>query len=396
MKRKEIHNRMEQVIPEVPGIFHQAMEGTLGLICRQETAQRRENGMNIHTKRFRKRALILVMAAVLVAATAGIAAGLHFGLFETLLGTGRNNGEAFIQRGLAKVSFNECDVEVKEAAYDGISLYLVYSVRERAATAPAGVYDERSKRWRADESSLPAMARDNIGWWVDHIWINGKSIDMPNMSGGEVTGSDTPGELLFYQMYRLDQEGVYLKDKVEIALPIGERQPLDSLVIHKDPFSVELPQKGMVAFTLDASSREGVVTTHPNQEKDMPEMTAKVSEVTYSPINLYITLDYAVKPEALAAYIAEHGEGEYGEDGKLLWKYEGIEIAEAWTMGLELVDGNGKPLLYDGALGYGGFQGGGKDRAWFMYPALETYPEAIFLAPMEGDTADMSLAVRVK
>lgn len=396
MKRKEIRNRMEQIIPEVPGVFHQAMEDTLGLICRQETAQRRENGMNIHIKRFRKRTLILVMAAILVIATAGIAAGLHFGLFETLLGTGRNNGEAFIQRDLAKVSFNECDVEVKEAAYDGISLYLVYSIRERAATAPVGVYNEAAKRWIADESSLPAMERDNIGWWVDHIWIDGKSIDMPSMSSAEVTGSDTPGELLFYQMYRLDQEGVYLEDMVEIALPIGERQSLDSLVIHKDPYSVELPQKGIVTFALDASSRKGIVTTHPNEEKDIPEMTAKVSEVTYSPINLYITLDYAVKPEALAAFIAQNGEGVYSEDGKLLWKYEGIEIAEAWTMGLELVDGSGKPLLYDGLLGYGGFQGGGKDRAWFMYPALETYPEAMFLAPMDGDTADMSLAVRVK
>jgi hypothetical protein len=120
---------------------------------------------------------------------------------------------------------------------------LVYSVRERAATKPAGVYDETAKRWFADESSLPAMQRDNIGWWVDHIWINGKSIDMPNMSGGDTMGSETPGELLFYQMYRLDQENVYLNGKVEISLPIGERQPPESLKVHKDPYSVELPPK---------------------------------------------------------------------------------------------------------------------------------------------------------
>lgn len=395
MKKKEISWQMDEITPKVPAAFHQAMEGTLGLICRQEAARRSANDMNIHTKSFKRRTLAIVMAAVLLAATAAIAAGLHYGLFATLLGMGRDSAEAFIQRDLAKVSFGECDVEVKEAAYDGIALYLLYSVRERAAADPVGVYDESTKRWLADESSLPAMERDNIGWWVDHIWINGKSVDMPNMSGGETMGSDTPGELLFYQKYRLDQENVYLSGKVEIALPIGERQPLDSLVVHKEPFSVELPKKGMVTFTLDTSVREGIVTAHPNEEKDMPQMTAAVSEVTYSPLNLYITLDYAVKPEALAAYIAENGEGFYGEDGKLLWKYEGLEIAEAWTMGLDLVDGGGKPV-FDGPQGYSGFQGGGKDRAWFMYPPLETYPDQLFLAPVGGGVADMSLAVRVK
>ena len=395
MKKKEIHRQMEQATPGLPDSFHQAMEGTLGFICRQEAAQRSANSMNVNTKNFRRRTLAIVMAAMLVVTTAAIAAGLHYGMFDTLLGASRNNSEAFIQRNLAKASFNECDVEVKEAAYDGIMLYLVYSIRERDAIKPAGVYKEAIRRWYAEESNLPAMLRDNIGWWTDHIWINGKSVDMPNMSGFETMGSDTPGELLFYQRYRLDQENVYLDGKVEIALPIGERQPPDSLIVHKDPYAVELPQKGMVTFTLDASVRESVVTTHPNEEKDMPEMNAKTSEVTYSPLNLYITLDYTIKPEALDAYIAENGDGVYDENGKLLWKYEGIEIAEQWTMSLDLVDGHGKPVL-DGTQGFDGFQGGGKDRAWFMYPALETYPDEMFLAPVEDGAADMSLAVRVK
>jgi len=257
MKKNEIRRQMGQITPGVPISFHEAMEGTLGLICRQEAAKGSADTMNIPTKSFKRRTLVLVMAAVLVIATAAIAAGLHYGLFDTLLGAGRENAEAFIQRDLAKVSYNECDVEVKEAAYDGISLYLVYSVRDRAATAPVGVYDETIKRWFADELSLPAMQRDNIGWWTDNIWINGKSVDMPNMSGGDTMGSDTPGELLFYQMYRLDQENVFLDGKVEIALPIGERQPPDSLIVHRDPDYVDLPTKGMVTFALDTSAREG-------------------------------------------------------------------------------------------------------------------------------------------
>ncbi len=394
MNQKEICKQIEQITPDVPSAFHQAMEGTLGLISRQEAARRSADGMNINRKSFRRRTLVIAMAAVLLAATAAIAAGLHYGLFDTLLGSGRDKGEAFIQRDLAKVSYNECDVEVKEAAYDGISLYLVYSVRERAATKPIGVYDETHKRWFADESSLPAMQRDNIGWWEDNIWINGKSIDMPGMSGGDTMGSETPGELLFYQMYRLDQENVYLDGKVEIALPIGERQPKESLIVHKDTKTVELPQKGMVTFTLDASARDGIQTTHPSEEKDMPKMTAIVSEVTYTPLNLYITLDYAVKQETLEAYIAENGidGGKLDSEQK---EYLAAEIARQWMMGLDLVDKSGKPF-FDGTQGFGGLQGGGKSRAWYMYPALDAYPDELFLAPVDGGMADMSLAVRVR
>jgi hypothetical protein len=394
MNKKEIRMQMEQITPDVPSAFHEALEGTLGLICRKEAATRSANSTNDNRNSFKRRTLVIVMASVLVIATVAVAAGLHYGLFDTLLGAGRDNAEAFIQRNLAKVSFNECDVEVKEAAYDGISLYLVYSVRERAALKPAGVYDETAKRWFADESSLPAMQRDNIGWWVDHIWINGKSIDMPNMSGGDTMGSETPGELLFYQMYRLDQENVYLNGKVEISLPIGERQPPESLKVHKDPYSVELPQKGMITFTLDASARDGILTTHPNEEKDMPTMTAKVSESIYSPLNLYITLDYTVKPQALEAYIAENGMngGKVDSEQK---EYFADEIAGQWTMGLDLVDINGKPV-FDGTQGFGGIQGSGKGRVWYMYPALDAYPDELFLAPVDGGMAEMSLAVRVK
>jgi hypothetical protein len=385
MNKKEIRSQIEQITPDVPGAFHEAMEGTFGLICRQEAARRSANIMNINRKSFKRRTLVLVIAAVLVIATAAIAAGLHYGLFDTLLGAGRDNAEAFIQHDLAKVSFNECDVEVKEAAYDGISLYLMYSVRERAAKEPVGVYDDTIKRWVADESSLPAMQRDGIGWWTDSIWINGKGVNMPNMSGGDTMGSDTPGELLFYQLYRLDQENVYLDGKVQIALPIGGRQPLDSLVIHKDIKSIELPEKGMVTFTLDASVRDKIVITHPNEEKDMPEMTAKVSEVNYTPLNLYITMDYSLKPQA---GIAENGNSNAQDD---YWGDKGISYA----LKLDLVDSSGKPV-YETTQDFSGCQGAGQGKAWFMYPTLKTYPDEMFLAPVNNGMADMSLAVRVK
>jgi hypothetical protein len=150
----------------------------------------------------------------------------------------------------------------------------------------------------------------------------------------------------------------------------------------------------MITFTLDASARDGILTTHPNEEKDMPTMTAKVSESIYSPLNLYITLDYTVKPQALEAYIAENGMngGKVDSEQK---EYFADEIAGQWTMGLDLVDINGKPV-FDGTQGFGGIQGSGKGRVWYMYPALDAYPDELFLAPVDGGMANMNLAVRVK
>ena len=94
---------------------------------------------------------------------------------------------------------------------------------------------------------------------------------------------------------RLDQVDLYLNGKnVEIALPIGERQPLESLAVTREPYSVAKPDKGMVTFRLDCSSREQVAVTTPNIPTEGPRWSAKVSRAVYSPIQMYVTLDWQV------------------------------------------------------------------------------------------------------
>jgi len=337
-----------------------------------------------------------VVAVLLIGTVALASTLLKQNVFEAILWGSPENAGSVIQYDLAKESFNECDVEVKQAAYDGVSLYIVYSIRERNATELLGEYDEETGQYYYGEHTFPAMERDQVGWWTDQFWIDGRDVNMPSMSTGTIVGSETPGELLFYDMYRLDQEDLYLDGKnVEIALPIGKQQPYGTLVSDTNGNTVK-PAKGLITFHLDCSVRGSISITHPNLTADLGTHTAAVSEVTYSPIQLYATMRLQVKQSALDAYIAANGAGWYGDDGTL-WPYSGMDVFGDWIAGLQLVDGNGVPVFdaatIAGVYGLGGYD---NEHAWFTFPYLETYPDEMYLAPMNDDTADMTQAVRLK
>ena len=334
--------------------------------------------------------IVLLLATIAVAATL-----LSHNVFDLTLGATPQSATSMIQRDLAKQSFGECDVEVKEAAYDGMSLYIVYSIRDRNATQPLGDAGDDGVRYVSSDR-MEAMERDDIGWWTDHLWIDGKCVDMPNMSSGVTIGSETPGELLYYVLYRLDQSNVVLDGKsVEIALPIGKRQT--ELVKSAFNGSFEKPKDGLVTFRMDCSVRDGVTTAQPNITLELPAFSAKVSEVVYTPIQLYVTVQTHEEQAAMDAYIAEHGEGYYDAEGKLISAYTELDLTADWAANLLLVDKNGKPVL-DAMEGMYGYQGMDGEHVWYTFPSMEKYPEEMYLAPLsqDGETCAMTEAVRVK
>ena len=149
----------------------------------------------------------------------------------------------------------------------------------------------------------------------------------------------------------------------------------------------------MVTFTYDAKDILAQVTTiHPEEEKVLPDVTAKVKEVAFSPLMTYITLDLKVNPDSLAAFIAKNGEGPKNEEGEVLWPYGGMDVFQDWVTSLELVDGQGK-LVFPGHSGQNGY---GNEWAEFLYPYLENIPAELYLAPINDGVADISQAVRVK
>ena len=197
---------------------------------------------------------------------------------------------------------NNVEITVDEAGYDGKTLYLQWRYRMLDVDRTLGDPDESGLY----SDDLQLLDDHNVGWWIDHIWINGKAIDMPANSAEDERGSSVPGEIIKSCSYRLDNEDLYLPDgQIDIALPIGERQPLEaySLIEHPEMYdedgTLKLPEKGMVAFRLSTDMRSKVKVEKPEQWTEMPDVRACVSKVTYTPIMMYVNLTMEGNPESL-------------------------------------------------------------------------------------------------
>ena len=397
MNSNEFKGKLTSVTPEVPAHFHNRVERTLENIVLQE-AQMKDSTKQAIKKagRFSSRTVAIALAITLMLGAVAFAAATQWHLFDHIpFLTGKDtpkNADSLMQSNLYQGTANNVEISVNEAGYDGRTLLLQYSYRMTDVDKTFG----KDGITTEDEKLL---YDHNVGWWIDHIWFNGKCMDMPNNSGGLKVGSDVPGEIIVTEYWRLDNEGFSLSGPVQISLPIGERQNLADYnkKNHPEQYDVDgtlkLPEKGMVTFTYDAGDiRNLVQTIKAGEEKALPEVTASVSEAAFSPLMTYITLDLKVNPDALAAYIAENGAGQKNENGEILFPYDGMDVFGEWISSLELVDGQGS-LIFPGHYGQNGYS---NEWAEFLYPYLENIPAELYLAPIEDGVADMSRAVRVK
>lgn len=394
MKRDDLRVQLEQAVPEVPADFDAAMRRTLAGIVAEEG---REKSRPISGRRL---ALLILVIALLLASAA--VAAIRFEIFDSIFGAMPRNADQVMQGNLYQTTINDVEITIKEAGYDGMTLYLMYSYRMLDVDTPFGAGEGIS------EEAAQMLAEHNVGWWIDQLWFDGVSMDMPANSGGVTNGSEIPGEIIECQYWRLDNENVFLNGKVAISLPIGERQSLEDYYIgeHPEKYDAEgrtlLPEKGVVTFTLDATDMRAKVTeAEPNIIADLPDLTASVSKVSYTPIMMYITLKLDVKQEAMDAYIEANGEGMYfGENNDQLIPYSGMDVFSGWIGGLTLVDGKGQEVFTDMQSEYGfyfGNNGYGDHWAEYLFPYAESYPDEMWLAPRDmNGNIDMTLAVRVR
>lgn len=406
MKQVDFRRHLASITPEVPKHFSDHMDCVLAGIVRQEENQMKESTKNtIRTGgRIGSRALAFALAAAVLLGSVAFAAT-QWGIFDSLgfmLGSQPVSTDAPLQEILHKETINNVEITIHEAGYDGRTLFIQYSYRMLDETEPFGAATASGKQGGVSVGALEKLASHNVGWWIDHFWINGQCMDMAADSGAEETGTQVPGEIMRTEYWRLDNLDVELSGEVTIALPIGERQPLSDYIKKDHPEKYDAsgnllqPEKGLVAFTFDAGDVLGEVTTlNPNVETVTPDVTAKVSEAAFTPLMTYITLELEGDPDALAAYKAVNGEGYYDSEGNLQWSFTSLDVHHDYILSLELVDGSGQPVFPDFG---GGFNGVGDQWAEFLYPyiAPESMPAELWLAPMDGDTADMSEAIRVK
>ena len=399
MKQETFRRELCDLTPDVPEVFHQRVETFLQEKVAQEVNMKESTKRALYMGgRFSSRALIFALIAVLALGTVAVAAtqwGI-FGSLSEMLGMQPPTADSVMQGDLHQETVNGVEITIEEAGYDGRTLFLQYSYRFPGIDEPLGTVSKHGERMLTD-NNMALFEQYNLGWWVDAFWINGQPMEMAGDSGSNDRGSENPGEIIHTEYWRLDNIDVELSGKVEIALPIGESQPAEyrKAIFDKASGQYTLPDKGVVTFSFDASDTlSRVVTLNPNVETVTPEVTAKVSEAAFTPLMTYITLDLTANPEALAAFKQENGEGYYDEQGNLLWPYSGMDMYSGWIVGLKLVDGDGKELFPDAV----GCNGVGNGWAEFLYPYMDpaNLPDELWLAPMDGDTADMEYAIRVK
>ena len=392
MNSNEFKEKLLTVTPDVPEHFHNRVEMTLENIVAQEAQMKESTKQAIKTAgRFSGRTLAIAIALVIMIAAVALAATQWnlFGALPHLAGESPVNADSVMQKDLHTETVNNVEISIKEAGYDGRTLLIQRSYRLLDVDRVLG-----------EQDNYEQMLWDrHVGWWIDHIWFNGKCMDMPGGSESIVTGSDVPGEIIITEAWRLYEEGVYLDGPTEISMPIGEIQDIDDYYHHPEKKDEEgnllVPDKGIVTFTFDPGDIQSKVKTfHPEQETVLPELTAKVKEAVFTPLMTYITLDITVSPEAMAAYIAENGVYYTDEDGNPLWERDGLDIVDPWAMSLALVDGSGNILFPESE----GYDGAWAEGAEYVYPYLENMPSELWMAPVDEETegVDMSRAVLVK
>ena len=371
MNSREFKNQLTSVAPEVPARFHDRVEMTLENIVTQE-AQMKENTRRISrgTGRFTRRTAVIALALILVLAAAAVAATRWhvFDFTSHLTGEGTPvNADSLMQKELHQETVNGVEIKILEAGYDGRTLLLRYSFRmpdvDRAFD-PEGISDADSR----------LLSDHHVGWWKDEIRFNGEPMGMPDGSENHRTGSETPGEIIETDLWRLDAEGVTLEGPTEISLPIGDGTD---------------PEKGWVTFTYDPGDIEARVKTyHPEKETVLAEGTVKVTEASFTPLMTYIRLEMKADPETLAARKAETGE----EDEEEAENLAGMQLFEDWLFCLQLTDREGHPIETEG-MGLDEYNG---TFAQFLFAWQEDLPDELWLAPADDETADMSQAVLVR
>lgn len=242
MTDEQMKKLLEEDTGEVPERLHQAMLAAFGQIEDEpfdgtelplsvEAAEKPRRPRHVPRQggRFRRMMLVMLITLGLLGGLA-VATTANPRLLEVFWGKDFEPSaqvSAYIAHDLAEVETNGYRVRVEEAVYDGMTLYVRYSIRDMSCDHLLGETNVDTGRRMLNEQEITAFDHAPVGWWTDNLWINGKNVDMPGLSGGETWAGDENGEIVVSEMYRLDQVGVFLSGDVQIDLPIGEKQHYD-------------------------------------------------------------------------------------------------------------------------------------------------------------------------
>lgn len=217
MQNENNRQRLEKAFPPMDAAFDHAVRSTLENIVQEDTMQ---------VKRpLRVLAITLALVICLAGTALAVGSGLNlFNFFEDIGSpspTVQPEAYTLTAHDVASHSFEHTDVAVREAAWDGRVLRILYSVRDR--TVDRVFTDEDI--WDGNYD-LPGARQDGItaDWGCDYVYVNGVSLCMTGYMASRA-GSE-PGEVLvalesdLVERIASEKADITLGDTFEVWLPI--------------------------------------------------------------------------------------------------------------------------------------------------------------------------------
>lgn len=216
MQHENNRQRLERAFPPMDAAFDHAVRSTLENIVQEDTMQVKRP----------LRVLAITLALVICLAGTALAVGNGLNLFNFFEVIGSPNPtvqpEAYTltAHDVASHSFEHTDVAVREAAWDGRVLRILYSVRDRTVDR---VFTD-DEIWT--EYDLPGARQDGItaDWGCDYLYVNGVSLCLTGWMASRA-GSE-PGEVLvalesdLVERIASEKADITLGDTFEVWLPI--------------------------------------------------------------------------------------------------------------------------------------------------------------------------------
>lgn len=299
-------------------------------------------------------------ACLLLAGTLGVAEGARRGVFDFIWGERDVLPEAtkLAHAGGASLTLGGTELTVTESACDGATLRLVLSVR----CAEIGERLTHAQLEDGESAFNRALARDHVSAMYSFDWftLNGEEIGMTGGSGGETVPGEQSGEALMYFELNLTEIDVPEGD-IEIGLPVGSNAQGERVML------TVLAQEPTLDSVRDVTPRETFA---------IGEGTLTVVSARLSPMGAYATVRVDF-PE---------GAGAEAADAILAWQR------------FTFVDAQGNEACPYTALESWGLPLGEEDAALHFEASIrckpaESYPDALYLAPVGADGANMDAAV---
>lgn len=205
--------------PPTPPQVNTRIDETLATLQRQAA--------QLPPKRYaaRLRFATVLLALLVLLAAIGVAAGIHFGVFDFM---GRIFGQRdmlpqaskLVQADLATLETEHTTISLTQAVYDGGNLRVVCSIRVKDLTVPV------TSQELNDEASAfrTALAADGVSpWGCDWFFIDGKEYTMTGGSTSATIPGTENGEALCYMDIYLTSSGIVPKGDFKVSLPIIRR-----------------------------------------------------------------------------------------------------------------------------------------------------------------------------